>query len=84
MCASLGFVLWVWVGVPAHDHVPQMHTVPIFCEVVGGVTSVKTSNQADSALRHHHDNCVHYRALRIRVFDVSESYGPPCRARRLD
>ena len=60
-----------------------MRAAAVWHEVVGGSETAEAPNWYDYALRGRRELCVHDGALRVGVFDASESYGHARRARRV-
>ena len=60
-----------------------MRAAAVWHEVVGGSETAEAPNWYDYALRGRRELCVHDGALRVGVFDASESYGHARHARRV-
>ena len=60
-----------------------MRAAAVWHEVVGGSETAEAPNWKDYAVRGHRELCVHDGALRVGVFDASESYGHARHARRV-
>ena len=60
-----------------------MRAAAVWYEVVGGSETAEAPNWKDYAVRGRRELCVHDGALRVGVFDASESYGHARHARRV-
>ena len=60
-----------------------MRAAAVLYKVVGGSETAEAPNWYDYALRGRRELCVHDGALRVGVFDASESYGHARHARRV-
>ena len=60
-----------------------MRAAAVWYKVVGGSETAEVPNWCDYALRGRRELCVHDGALRVGVFDASESYGHTRRAKRV-
>ena len=60
-----------------------MRAAAVWYKVVGGSETAEVPNWCDYALRGRRELCVHDGALRVGVFDASESYGHARHARRV-
>ena len=68
-----------------YRNTPVMRAAAVWYEVVGGSETAERGAKSvyDYALRGRRELCVHDGALRVGVFDASESYGHARRARRV-
>ena len=74
---------WAFGCTDLYRNTPVMREAAVWCKVVGGSETVEAPNWYDYALRVRRELCVHDGALRVGVFDASESYGHARRARRV-
>ena len=66
-----------------YRNTPVMRAAAVWYKVVGGSETAEVPNWCDYALRGRRELCVHDGALRVGVFDASESYGHARHARRV-
>ena len=85
LCVHYGLLLCDGVGVWMYRNTPVMRAAAVWYVhvVVGRSETAKAPNWYDYALRGRRGLCVHDGALRVGVFDASESYGHARRARRV-
>ena len=65
-----------------YRNTPVMRAAAVWYKVVGGSETAEAPNWYDYALRDRRELCVHDGALRVGVFDASESNGATRDARR--